>query len=137
MRRIVLAVLLVTGAVLGSCATTEQLALQDDAACQQWGAAPGTELYAACRVQQAQTRAAQQQVFAARMAAAGRAVQSASGGYDQPSVAPTMGGSPVAQVCFKTGEQVSGFNKVCTYNCTGSGAALTVSSFEMCPMNPR
>jgi len=39
-------------------------------------------------------------------------------------------------ICFKKGEVVSGFNKVCSYSCGLSTAAVTVGSFEMCPFNP-
>ncbi len=36
-------------------------------------------------------------------------------------------------LCFKTGEQVSGMNKICYYNCGGSPAAITVKAFKLCP----
>lgn len=38
-------------------------------------------------------------------------------------------------VCFKTGEKISGLNKICFYNCAGSEAAITVSSAELCPLS--
>lgn len=36
--------------------------------------------------------------------------------------------------CFKSGEQVSGMNKICFYDCLGSQAAITISSAQLCPL---
>lgn len=41
----------------------------------------------------------------------------------------------LALMCFKTGEQVSGMNKICFYNCAGSDAAISVSSAQLCPLS--
>jgi hypothetical protein len=41
----------------------------------------------------------------------------------------------IAMTCFKDGEQVSGMNKICYYNCAGSQAAITVSSVSLCPLS--
>jgi hypothetical protein len=38
-------------------------------------------------------------------------------------------------MCFKTGEQISGVNKICFYNCAGSDAAITVSVSQLCPLS--
>ncbi|URK88006.1 hypothetical protein LP421_10525 [Rhizobium sp. RCAM05350] len=43
-------------------------------------------------------------------------------------------GVEVAMMCMKTGEQSSGMNKICYYNCAGSNAAITVSATELCPL---
>lgn len=40
-----------------------------------------------------------------------------------------------AAVCFKSGEQVSGMNKICYYNCLGSQAAITIGAVELCPLS--
>ena len=40
----------------------------------------------------------------------------------------------IAILCFKTGEQVSGLNKICFYDCAGSAAAITVKSYQLCPL---
>jgi len=40
----------------------------------------------------------------------------------------------VAVVCFLTGEQTSGMNKICYYNCLGSTAAITIGAVELCPL---
>jgi hypothetical protein len=40
----------------------------------------------------------------------------------------------IALVCFGAGEQVSGMNKICYYNCNGSAAAITISSVKLCPL---
>jgi len=36
--------------------------------------------------------------------------------------------------CFLIGEQISGLNKICYYDCLGSRAAITVSSVSLCPL---
>lgn len=41
----------------------------------------------------------------------------------------------VAVVCFKSGEQISGMNKICYYNCLGSQAAITIGAVELCPLS--
>lgn len=41
----------------------------------------------------------------------------------------------MAAMCFKTGEQVSGMNKICFYDCLGSAKAITIGSVELCPLS--
>ncbi len=42
------------------------------------------------------------------------------------SLAKPLGKSiRVAMLCFKTGERVSGLNRICYYDCLGSEAAIT------------
>lgn len=41
----------------------------------------------------------------------------------------------IALMCFKSGEKVSGMNKICYYNCGGSEAAITVASTQLCPLS--
>jgi hypothetical protein len=41
----------------------------------------------------------------------------------------------VALLCFYEYEQVSGLNKICYYNCAGSTAAITIQSYQLCPLN--
>ena len=50
------------------------------------------------------------------------------------SKAPAAG-VKVAVICFKSGEQVSGMNKICFYNCLGSTVAINVSSVALCPLS--
>lgn len=54
-----------------------------------------------------------------------------------PGAGAAMTPKPAPQfalVCFGTGEQISGMNKICFYNCAGSGAAITISSVKLCPL---
>ena len=44
-------------------------------------------------------------------------------------------GIEAAVTCFKTGEQVSGMNKICYYDCMGSAAAITISAVSLCPLS--
>ena len=37
--------------------------------------------------------------------------------------------------CFATGEQISGMNKICFYDCLGSVAAITLKSIDLCPLS--
>jgi hypothetical protein len=39
-----------------------------------------------------------------------------------------------ALMCFKSGEQMSGMNKICYYRCPTGNAAITVQSYELCPL---
>ncbi|MEI8180760.1 hypothetical protein, partial [Aestuariivirga sp.] len=39
----------------------------------------------------------------------------------------------VAVMCFSKGEQLSGMNKICYYDCMGSAAAITIGAAQLCP----
>ena len=39
-----------------------------------------------------------------------------------------------AVTCFKKTEYISGFNKICIYNCLGSDRAITIKSTQLCPL---
>ena len=50
---------------------------------------------------------------------------------------PHMSREPLVQVaatCFKSGEQASGTNKICFYNCMGSQVAVNVGLVDLCPL---
>lgn len=51
--------------------------------------------------------------------------------------APTIAaaGAPQAVTCFATGEQTSGMNKICYYDCLGSSRAVTQSSVSLCALS--
>jgi hypothetical protein len=38
-------------------------------------------------------------------------------------------------MCTKSGEQVSGMNKICFYDCLGSTVAINISSTALCPLS--
>jgi hypothetical protein len=40
-----------------------------------------------------------------------------------------------AVTCFLKGEQTSGMNKICYYDCLGSAAAITIKATQLCPLN--
>lgn len=40
----------------------------------------------------------------------------------------------VAVMCFAAGEQTSGMNKICYYNCLGSQVAINVPATALCPV---
>lgn len=41
----------------------------------------------------------------------------------------------IAEVCFSSGEQISGLNKICYYDCPSGSIAINVKSYELCPLN--
>jgi hypothetical protein len=52
-----------------------------------------------------------------------------------PAISKDPGIHRVAITCFLKGEQVSGMNKICYYDCLGSAAAITISAVQLCPLN--
>ena len=48
---------------------------------------------------------------------------------------PVPQGQQLALICFNTGEESSGLNKICYYDCGGSRAAITVRSTSLCPLS--
>lgn len=40
----------------------------------------------------------------------------------------------IAMACFKAGEETSGLNRICFYNCMGSKTAITIKITEICPI---
>jgi hypothetical protein len=48
-----------------------------------------------------------------------------------------IGSQQIAATCFKSGEQQSGMNKICYYNCLGGTVAINVSSTSLCPLTIR
>ena len=44
-------------------------------------------------------------------------------------------GIQVAVICFKSGEQTAGMNKICYYDCLGSQTAINISSVSICPLS--
>lgn len=67
-------------------------------------------------------------VLRERMWNAGAAMSAASNNQTPMQSAP--GGTG----CFARGEQTSGFNKICYYDCMGSARAITIGSTELCPL---
>jgi hypothetical protein len=61
------------------------------------------------------------------------AALSVQGGQASKSSAKPM--QTAAVMCFKTGERVSGMNKICYYDCLGSAYAITIKSHELCPLS--
>lgn len=61
------------------------------------------------------------------------ALIAAHSGEPQMSRAPARG-VQIALTCFASGEQASGMNKICYYNCLGSQAAITISAVALCPL---
>jgi len=51
----------------------------------------------------------------------------------QPTPAPEPA-QPTTVTCYGKGEVTSGFNKICYYDCLGSGAAITIPAVGLCPL---
>lgn len=43
--------------------------------------------------------------------------------------------SQLASACFLSGEQTSGMNKICFYDCVSGTKAITVSAVSLCPLS--
>ena len=62
-----------------------------------------------------------------------------------PAIAPTTAidsqtkipdsSTKLAVMCFSKGEQTSGMNKICYYDCLGSTVAINVESYQLCPIS--
>jgi hypothetical protein len=117
---------------LAGCATgsPEQIAAQqavqidaDKATCATFGAAPGSDGFAACMVQVQSARRLEQQAAAAdrraRMMALGAALQGTG--------AAMSAAAPAAP---------TGFTKVCSYNTIMGPRAITVGAMSLCPLLP-
>jgi hypothetical protein len=75
-------------------------------------------------------------VVTAVSAGAGISALSDSRNSTAPNVSePNSTPLQIALMCFKSGEQISGMNKICYYNCMGSQAAITIKSFQLCPLS--
>jgi hypothetical protein len=46
-----------------------------------------------------------------------------------------MAATPAPLTCLKSGEKISGQNKICYYDCAGSEAAITIKSYQLCPLS--
>jgi hypothetical protein len=51
-----------------------------------------------------------------------------------PMQAPQIKASP--GVCFYRGDRISGFNRICAYECNGSPYIQTIPQAQFCPLNP-
>jgi hypothetical protein len=40
----------------------------------------------------------------------------------------------LAETCFHKGDKVDGGNKICYYDCPSGEAAITVKSYQLCPL---
>ena len=40
----------------------------------------------------------------------------------------------LATTCFGKGEQTSGMNKICYYDCLGSTVAINIPAYQICPI---
>jgi len=40
-----------------------------------------------------------------------------------------------AGTCFLAGESIDGLYKTCYYDCPGGAAAITVDSYDLCPLS--
>ncbi|EJB04818.1 hypothetical protein Rleg9DRAFT_3677 [Rhizobium leguminosarum bv. trifolii WSM597] len=52
----------------------------------------------------------------------------------QSSTLPKLPQVQTAMMCMKSGEQTSGMNKICYYDCMGSTKAITVRATDLCPL---
>ena len=134
MRRAALAAGIAGLVLLASCATSEHLAAEDDAACAGIGIGAASPNYASCRLVMEERRIEARRESAARMQALGAAMTSASRAMDGARGASSSASSHTGTACFGRGEARSGLNKICYYSCTGSTVAHNVGSADLCPL---
>lgn len=41
----------------------------------------------------------------------------------------------IAHACFLSGQYISGLNKICIYQCYDGERAITIKSYQMCPIS--
>ena len=75
-------------------------------------------------------RTARMQALAASLASAGAALR------DAPATSVSAESRPgISGVCFAKGSVVSGMNRICAYDCTGSLVTTNVGAAELCPLS--
>lgn len=62
------------------------------------------------------------------------AAQGAAAAQPVPPPEPTPAPKPITVTCYGKGEVTSGNNKICYYDCLGSGAAVTIPAVALCPL---
>ena len=92
---------------------------------------PGTATHAACVRAVAENPPNKLQTFGLALEAFGEGACGAGCAVAKPLAKPDK---QLASTCLKTGEETSGMNKICYYNCLGSAAAITISSVSLCPL---
>lgn len=116
---------------LTSCST---VSIEDLAArCDTYGFERGTQAHAACIQQEVRAIEVRQAQSAQRMQNFGRALQ----GLDASTNASTSTSGSGGMTCFKKSEAVSGFNKICYYNCLGSVRAVNIPNTSLCQLSIR
>jgi len=66
-----------------------------------------------------------------------RALNNALNGVNGTSYGQSYSSGSSGAVGFKTGESISGFNKICFYNKLGSTYTLNIPSTSLCPLTIR
>lgn len=66
-----------------------------------------------------------------------RALNNALNGVNGTSYGQSYNSGSSGAVGFKTGESISGFNKICFYNKLGSTYTLNIPSTSLCPLTIR
>lgn len=93
---------LITALLIGGCATSEQLAVADDAECKSWGATPKTDEYMRCRALLSHRRTEQAKAAGMYMA---NAMKAQSDAYYRAAQQPVY--VPKTTRCFHNGQYVT------------------------------
>lgn len=133
---IALVALALAGCAMDPYVDPVQFEILDQESCVSWGAALGTPQHAECRTALTQQRTAAIQERTARQATIARIASGSAPARSSRSM-PEIGSTRIQSTCFARGETVSGMNKICHYDCMGSGAAITQSAVSLCPLTIR
>ena len=119
-----LAVLLPVTLVLILSCTSDPIRLARATCETKYHLIPGTAIHGACVRAVAENPPNKLETFGLALEAFGEGLRR---GQRPATNMPTS-------TCFKTGEETSGTNKICYYDCLGSAAAITISSVSLCPL---
>jgi len=106
-------------ALLGGCASVQEHC---------GGFTPGTPLYENCAAEVSAYNSQRMMAIGAALKQTGDSMNSQQQYYTPTPRTGTSG-------CYLKGEQISGFNKICVYDCMGSANATTIPSTSLCPIS--
>jgi hypothetical protein len=139
MKKLALVLLMVANVLLAGCASTAQTYMNTPEAelCMNYLTFPSYNIHQSSRAAAIQMRGIDCRSYAGAANARSRANQNfenslrGMANQQQNQVTPSPSGGVS---CNFTRSVVSGMNRICYYNCIGSGHAMTVGSAEMCPL---
>jgi hypothetical protein len=139
MKKLRLVWLIIASSLLAGCASTAQTYMKTPEAelCMNYLTFPSYNIHQSSRAAAIQMRGIDCRPYAGAASVRNQANQNFENSLrgmanQQPSQSAVPRAAGVS--CNFTRSTVSGMNKICFYNCVGSGHAVTVGAAEMCPL---